>query len=327
MVTSMKAGETFVPEPATPLAAVWRDLRCPACRGTLVAARDSMSCACGKSFPIIDGRPVLLDEARSTFAHAEYHGLRAAPPPTGVRKLMRRFPALSVNLSAERCFRTMRELLAERQGELRVLVVGGGVMGKGMRSLLTVPGLQIVNVDPAPNSAAHIFCDGHDLPFADGAFDAVIVQAVLEHVMDPHRCVAEIHRVLAPHGLVYSETPFMQQVHMAGVDFTRFTHSGHRRLFRDFSEVESGVVAGPGTALAWSWRYFLASLSRTHAISNALYQLGRVTGVGFELADHLIRQRPGAIDAASCTYFLGRKSSERVDDQAILRGYRGQRQR
>lgn len=112
-----------------------------------------------------------------------------------------------------------------------------------------VPGLRLINVDPAPTSSAEIFCDGHDLPFRDGTFDAVIVQAVLEHVLDPHRCVAEIHRVLQPDGLVYSETPFMQQVHMKGVDFTRYTHVGHRRLFREFAELESGVVAGPGTAL------------------------------------------------------------------------------
>ena len=38
-------------------------------------------------------------------------------------------------------------------------------------------------------------CDGHDLAFQDQSIDAVIVQALLEHVLDPQRCVAEIHRV------------------------------------------------------------------------------------------------------------------------------------
>ena len=33
---------------------------------------------------------------------------------------------------------------------------------------------------------------------ADAGVDAVIAQAVLEHVLDPHRCVEEIHRVLKP---------------------------------------------------------------------------------------------------------------------------------
>jgi 2-polyprenyl-3-methyl-5-hydroxy-6-metoxy-1,4-benzoquinol methylase len=45
--------------------------------------------------------------------------------------------------------------------------------------------------------------------FGDGTCDAVVVQAVLEHVLQPDVVVAEIHRVLRPDGLVYAETPFM----------------------------------------------------------------------------------------------------------------------
>ena len=58
---------------------------------------------------------------------------------------------------------------------------------------------------------------------------------------------------------MYAETPFMQQVCVARFDFTRFTHLGHRRLFRWFDEVRSGPVCGPGMALAWSYQYFLLS--------------------------------------------------------------------
>ena len=67
--------------------------------------------------------------------------------------------------------------------------------------------------------------------------------------------------MLKGRGVVYAETPFMQQVHMGPYDFTRFTHSGHRRLFRRFEEVESGAVCGPGMALAWAYQYFLLSFA------------------------------------------------------------------
>ena len=50
-------------------------------------------------------------------------------------------------------------------------------------------------------------------------------------------------------GLVYADTPFMQQVHMGRYDFTRFTYLGHRRLFRKFEEIDSGAVSGPAMAL------------------------------------------------------------------------------
>lgn len=42
--------------------------------------------------------------------------------------------------------------------------------------------------------------DGAALPFATGAFDAVVAASVLEHVSDLDRCLAEIARVLRPGG-------------------------------------------------------------------------------------------------------------------------------
>ena len=85
---------------------------------------------------------------------------------------------------------------------------------------------------------------------------------------------AEIHRVLRDGGVVYADTPFMQQVHEGPYDFTRFTESGHRYLFRDFAEVESGQVAGAGTSLRWSISYFFRALTRSVA-------LGRIAGLAF----------------------------------------------
>ena len=108
-----------------------------------------------------------------------------------------------------------------------------------------------------------LIADGHDIPFEDNTFDCVIIQAVLEHVLDPVRCVDEIHRVLKMTGIVYSETPFIQQVHMQQYDFTRFTYLGHRRLFRKFIEIEHEPLMGPGTALAWSYTHFLRSFGKS----------------------------------------------------------------
>jgi SAM-dependent methyltransferase/uncharacterized protein YbaR (Trm112 family) len=312
--------------PAVTYETVLSLLCCPACKRPLAPAGNGLQCtdpACGKAFPIVDGRPVLIDEARSVFSHADYRDAQnpTNTPPDSLREWVRRLPSPSVNLSAVRAFETMGRRLASRESPL-VLVVGGGLSGKGMHALTSVPTLRIINVDPSPNSAAVLFCDGHDLPFADASIDAVVVQAVLEHVADPFRCVDEIHRVLKPDGLVYSETPFMQQVHLKGYDFTRFTHIGHRRLFRWFTEIESGVVAGPGTALAWSWRYFLASLAPARYAKLAA-GAGRVMGFALEQFDYLLRQRPGALDGASATYFLGARSTVAASDREVLVGYRG----
>jgi hypothetical protein len=64
--------------------------------------------------------------------------------------------------------------------------------------------------------------------------------------------VAEIFRVLKPNGIVYADT--------GTFDFTRFTRSGHRWLFRHFEEIDSGVSVNAGVALMWSIRYFVRSI-------------------------------------------------------------------
>jgi SAM-dependent methyltransferase/uncharacterized protein YbaR (Trm112 family) len=308
-------------------------LCCPTCKGAFApAAGEVLRCGdarCGKTFPIVDGRPVLIDEDRSVFHHRDYQRDQAAPLKSGagragaLRRWVNRLPSPSVNLSAVRCFETMKRLLLERNSAPVVLLVGGGFQGKGMTALTGEPAIRLVNVDPSPDSAALIFCDAHDLPFRDGSVDAVVAQAVLEHVADPWRCVEEIHRLLKPNGIVYAETPFMQQVHLYGYDFTRFSHMGHRRLFRRFAEIESGAVAGPGTALAWAWRYFLASWTRSRPLAKALALFGRITAFVFELTDHIFGQRPGALDGASCIFFLGTKAETVVSDRELVAGYRG----
>lgn len=314
-------------------------LCCPACKGGLLPEVDGkLLCddvRCGKAFPVVAGRPVLIDEERSIFQHRDYKNgeecsrktaERDSPDEqtgTKSRVWLSRLPSLSVNLSATRCFQTMRRRLLERNAAPLVLLVGGGIRGKGMSELTGEPAIRLINVDPSPDSTAAVFGDAHDLPCRDGSVDAVVAQAVLEHVADPWRCVEEIHRVLKPDGLVYAETPFMQQVHLNGFDFTRFSHMGHRRLFRRFLEIESGAVAGPGTALSWAWRYFLASWARSPRFAKALALLGRITAFPFEVTDHLSGQRPGALDGTSCTFFLGTRSERVTSDAALIASYRG----
>ena len=154
------------------------------------------------------------------------------------------------------------------------------------------------DVYSSPN--VQFLADAHQIPLADSSVDAVVVQAVLEHVLDPRRVVSEIERVLRPDGLVYAETPFMQQVHAGAYDFVRYTSSGHRYLFRSFEELASGPVAGPGTQLLWSVEHLASGLFRSRAA-------GKVArGVCFWLRylDSAVPDR-FAIDSASAFCFLG----------------------
>jgi SAM-dependent methyltransferase len=187
-----------------------------------------------------------------------------------------------------------------------------------------LPASRIVGSDLFLYPATNVVCDAQRIPFADETFDGVTVIAVLEHVADPERAVAEIHRVLRPGGIVLAETPFMQQVHGGAFDFTRYTDLGHRRLFRRFEEIERGACGGPGMALAWAYRYFLATLVGGSArTKRAVTAFAYLTSFWLRFFDRWLIARPEALDAASGLYFLGRKSDATIRDRALIGQYRG----
>ena len=131
----------------------------------------------------------------------------------------------------------------------QVLIVGGGGRGSGTEALYAARDIRLVGTDVYASPDVEIIADGHRLPFADASFQGVWVQAVLEHVVAPERVVAEIARVLVDGGMVYAETPFLQPVHERAYDFTRYTRSGHRWLFRRFAAAQ-GPLEAPRAASA-----------------------------------------------------------------------------
>lgn len=167
-------------------------------------------------------------------------------------------------------------------------------------------------------------CDAQELSLVDGSFQAVIAMAVLEHVLDPQRVLAEMRRVLVDGGGVCSTIQFIQQVHEGRHDFTHFTLSGHRRLFHEFRELRSGMVAGPGTALVWSLEHLALSLVGRGALRLPVKAAARTLFFWIKYLDHLVKDRPEAMDAAACTYFLGRVDpAGGTSDREIVNRYRG----
>jgi len=304
-----------------------RILACPVCKGSLVRNGDQLNCTgagCRASFPIVDGVPVLINEKNSVFSIADFRAQRAttfAPRSKLARYLGRLLPTVHHGPKTKTNFKRFAELLPA--GRPKVLVVGAGEMGDGLDAILALPHIEFVETDVAFGSRTTLICDGHDLPFADCSFDGAIIQATLEHVLDPYRCVEELHRVLKPEGLVYAETPFMQQVHMGRYDFMRFTHLGHRRLFRRFAEADSGACAGPGTVLHWSLRYFMLSFVKSRAGVSLVKGLSRCTLFWLKYLDYLVLDRPGTLDGASAFYFLGRKSDTVLPDRELIALYKG----
>jgi len=199
-----------------------------------------------------------------------------------------------------------------------ILMVGAGGMGVGAEILYEDNSVHQVGFDIYPSNLTNIVADAHKLPFASSSFDAVCIQAVLEHVLEPKIVVDEINRVLKPGGYVYAETPFMQQVHEGAYDFTRFTELGHRWLWRDFVEVRRGAIGGPGVTFFWAVRYLFWGLTRNRKLASIL---SLPFGI-FAVLDRFIPE-PLRVDGASGCYFMGQKTSFPVSYDEITSLYMG----
>lgn len=304
-------------------------LCCPICKSKLNYIQQFV-CAnaeCNANFPIVDGIPILINENASVFTIEDFLTRRITTLDSKrnkVTNLLRKvIPDISKNIKAQQNYEKFSNLLLNQATKPKVLVLGGSILGQGMESLTYDNTLDLIETDVSFGSRTMLICDAHDIPFDDASFDGVIVQAVLEHVADPYRCVEEIHRVLKEQGLVYAETPFMQQVHMGRYDFTRFTHLGHRRLFRRFDEVESGAVCGPGMALAWAYRYFLLSFTSAKLLRQLLIVFANLTSFYLKYFDYYLVNKAGTLDAASVYYFIGRKGNHVLSDRELIKLYQG----
>lgn len=300
-------------------------LRCPDCHtGNLVAldAENLLCQNCAACFPLTSHRPILLRHDNALFSIDDYR--TASPLPAPQRHGFERFiPSPSVNLAYKRVLGCLRQTL-DKYGPVDILVIGGGRQRVWLDPLLRASQPhRVIYSDIDAGADVDLFCDAHDLPFFDGTFDAVITTAVLELVIYPERVAAEIARVLKSGGLLYSEIPFIQQVHGGAYDFTRYTLSGHRRLFNHFAEIDAGMVAGPATALVWALEN-LALAFTSRETTRKLTKAGVRFAFGWiKHLDRMLVHRPAAMDGASCTYFFGSKIDSQVSDADIIAGYVG----
>ena len=316
---------------------VFSVLRCPQCHSTLRLApaenrvycnNEGGGCTIGQGFPMVGDQPALVVFERSVLCEGslvEGDGgspIRRSKPGGLVRRALRRIrlALCGGNQVAEpNCRRFVAEL---RKASPRpvALIIGGGVAGAGTESLHGDTGnVRVLCFDIYASPETDFIADAHDIPLPDGSIDGVWIQAVLEHVIQPERVVAEIHRVLKPGGIVYAEIPFMQTVHEGAYDFTRFTDTGIRWLFRWFDRIESGTVLGPGSALLWSITAALAGLFRSQKAGNLVATL---LFFWVRLFDHVV-PAPFAVDAACGLYFFGRKAAKPISPRDAIDSFQG----
>lgn len=270
---------------------------------------------CGERYENCVGRPMLIARgARAPLEsflasedgrrmQAEYRDARTeigSPPPAGRLRFLRP-PAIMHKYDADVRNGPAAALFEPRGGaEPLVLNVGGG-------PTRVTSGEVTLNIGPFPN--VDLVADGQRIPVADDTFDSVLSLAVLEHVPDPYRVVAEMIRVLKPGGLLYSEVPFIFFFHGYPTDYHRFTREGMKRLFAGLPGACFGLTHGPVSAVLQSGNMVAQMLVPTRfrmlrKIVNGGY---RLVFFPFKYLDLMLRDHPEAHVVAGGFYVLGRK--------------------
>jgi hypothetical protein len=305
-------------------AAVLPYLRCPKSRSPLIMVEQRLQSVTDPSFEyrILGDLPVLIN-FRDSIVNEEMlmSDARVFVRPKHnsiLRKVVRRI--ISNNNVAKKNILHIVNYLKREYGDerLRILIIGGGKIGEGLESLYSREDVELIAFDIYLSDNIQFIADAHQLPFDEQSFDCVISQAILEHVVSPQQVATEIHRVLKCKGMVYAETPFLQHIHEGPYDFTRFTESGHRYLFRKFEAYDSGIIGGLGTQFVWSIDYLIRGIFR----SKRLGQIARLFFFWFKYLDLIIPSEYNR-DGASGFFFIGIKSEYSISQVDLIQFYKG----
>lgn len=304
-------------------------LCCPNCRADLFFSEHRTKCSNGKCplsenpFERINGKLALIDHKNSIISERQLLNNRGKSTCQRKKNFLKTwmqnnlFRPEAISISSSNASKLLK-IIKKKNNNPRILVVGGGTKGNGTESFYLDPDVDVISFDVYVSDLTHFIADAHKMPIKSGTIDVVWIQYVLEHVLDPGEVVSEVFRVVKHEGLVYAETPFLQQVHEGAYDFTRFTHSGHRWLFRKFEEIESGVVMGPGVQLLWTIEHIGRGVFRSKI-------LGKIIKLMFFWV-RFIEKFIGdmyKVDAASAVYFMGKKTGKIMDRKELVVYYKG----
>jgi SAM-dependent methyltransferase len=191
-------------------------LRCPRSGEALRLVGDTLT-STGHTYPLVNGKPVLVAEADS--AHLLI-------PEAG--KISRNAPEFHVPAQYEAGV------------ELAMHLGCGDVPSADPR---------VVSVDVFPLEHVDVIAEAEVLPFVSESFDYIESGATFEHVSDPLQAIREVKRVLKPGGRFRIDTAFMQSYHgFPGHYFNMTPLAVETHLVDDF-ELEASEVPDSATPL------------------------------------------------------------------------------
>lgn len=272
----------------------------------------------GDEFLVCADQPVLIDFTASVCRKEWFASARKNVSVLGKRPNFARMIKGLMTGSRSASTENIQRFKTLLPPDAMVLMVGAGANGARCDALYADPHIRQIAFDIYPSNLTQFVADAHKIPLASASVDGVVIQAVLEHVLEPAIMAEEIFRVLKPGGVIYAEPPFLQQIHEGAYDFTHFTELGHRWLFRNFGELNRDVIGGPGLSLYWSARYFWRAVLRNRRLADIV----SLPFLLFSACDHLLPLRH-KVEGANGVCFLGRKSEKTITPDELISSYLG----
>lgn len=160
-------------------------------------------------------------------------------------------PMPTLNVISNKNKKLIKDRVFSGSNILNIGSGGLGGCGKWLWKNNKFANKNIYNFDIQIGELVNVCGDAHILPFKDNSFDSVILQAVLEHVIEPKIVINESLRILKPGGVIYIEVPFLQGFHADPHDYQRFTLKGLDYLIKPSKKIASGVSVGPFCTFVW----------------------------------------------------------------------------
>lgn len=188
-------------------------LACPKCKVKIYRQNESLICgACGQSYPIVNGIPVVFPDGRVPEIHHEADLPKCSSYNPWVHRII------------------LQSLLDNQI----VLNIGSGNMA------LDDP--CIIRMDVVLNPYTDIVADAHALPFLPGSIDYIFSLAVYEHLHNPFIAARSMYDVLKDGGYIYHECNFVFAYHGYPHHYFNATLQGLEQVFADYVPLRKGVA-------------------------------------------------------------------------------------
>ena len=189
-----------------------------------------------------------------------------------------KMPRLSKNWLVYKIVNTYLEEAAKKYAHGKLLDIGCGE--KPLEDMFAPYVTEHIGLDHQDSfhskDNVDIFGSAYEIPKENEYFDTVLCTAVLEHLEEPDKAIAEANRVLKRGGIAIYTVPLFWHLHEEPRDFYRYTKYGLRYLFEKnrFEIIEIKALSGFWVTFGQELVYYFWRFRRGRVVSKIICLLG-----------------------------------------------------